>query len=176
MNWLIWKKIFTYFYNKFRPVNHMHYVKCGVNSSLHNSGCCKRSAAPWITVLSWHTVITKRVITTNLLLCHIPRNKALRTSPHHIWRTACPFFDRKKNKVVQNGWRFHWPVFVVTTSAGACCCCCCYSSSSSKQSSPSLASTPDSPTRCQWPEFHCWLQVLLTFSGHCSTPTVVCHV
>jgi len=34
MNWLIWKKMFTQFYNKFRPVNCMHYIKCGVNSSL----------------------------------------------------------------------------------------------------------------------------------------------
>ena len=34
MNWLIQEKMFTYFYNKFRPVNHMHYMKCGVNSSL----------------------------------------------------------------------------------------------------------------------------------------------
>jgi len=34
MNWLIRKKIFTYFYNKFRPVNRMHYIKYGVNSSL----------------------------------------------------------------------------------------------------------------------------------------------
>jgi hypothetical protein len=33
MNWLIWKEMFTYFYNKFRPVNRMHYIKCGVNSS-----------------------------------------------------------------------------------------------------------------------------------------------
>jgi len=40
----------------------MHYIKCGVNSSLHNSGCCIKSVAPWITVLSWHTVFTKRVI------------------------------------------------------------------------------------------------------------------
>ena len=24
MNWLIWKKMFTYFYNKFRPVNRKH--------------------------------------------------------------------------------------------------------------------------------------------------------
>jgi len=32
MNWLIREKMFTYFYNKFRPVNHMHYIKCGVNS------------------------------------------------------------------------------------------------------------------------------------------------
>ena len=34
MNWLIQEKIFTHFYNKFRPVNRMHYIKCGVNSSL----------------------------------------------------------------------------------------------------------------------------------------------
>jgi hypothetical protein len=34
MNWLIRGKMFTYFYNKFRPVNRMHYMKCGVNSAL----------------------------------------------------------------------------------------------------------------------------------------------
>jgi len=33
MNWFIQEKIFTY-YNKFRPVNHMHYIKCSVNSLL----------------------------------------------------------------------------------------------------------------------------------------------
>jgi hypothetical protein len=35
MNWLIWggKKL-TYFANKVRPVNGVHYIKCGVNSSL----------------------------------------------------------------------------------------------------------------------------------------------
>ena len=33
MNWLIQKKMFTYFYNKFRPVNRMYYIKCSVNSS-----------------------------------------------------------------------------------------------------------------------------------------------
>jgi len=34
MNWLIREKMFTYFYNKFRPVNRMYYIKCGVNCSL----------------------------------------------------------------------------------------------------------------------------------------------
>jgi len=34
MNWFIQEKIFTYFYNKFRPVNRMHYIKYDVNSSL----------------------------------------------------------------------------------------------------------------------------------------------
>jgi hypothetical protein len=31
MNWLIREKMSTYFYNKFRPVNCMHYMKSGVN-------------------------------------------------------------------------------------------------------------------------------------------------
>jgi len=34
MNWFIWEKIFTYSYNKFRPVNRMHDIKCSVNSLL----------------------------------------------------------------------------------------------------------------------------------------------
>jgi len=34
MNWLIWEKLFTSFYNKFRAVDCIHYIKCGVNSSL----------------------------------------------------------------------------------------------------------------------------------------------
>jgi len=33
MNWLIQEKMFTSFYNKFRPVKHTHYIKCGVTSS-----------------------------------------------------------------------------------------------------------------------------------------------
>jgi hypothetical protein len=34
MNRLIWEKMFTDFYNKFSPLHRMHYIKCGVNSSL----------------------------------------------------------------------------------------------------------------------------------------------
>jgi hypothetical protein len=34
MNWFIQEKMFTYFCNKFMPVNHMYCIKCGVNSSL----------------------------------------------------------------------------------------------------------------------------------------------
>jgi hypothetical protein len=47
MNWLIQENMFTYFYNKFRPVNRIYYMKC---------------VASWITVLSRHTVFSKRVI------------------------------------------------------------------------------------------------------------------
>jgi hypothetical protein len=62
VNLLIREKIFTYFYNKFRPVTRMYFIKCCVNSSLHNSGSFLRSLASWITVLSRHRVFTKRVI------------------------------------------------------------------------------------------------------------------
>ena len=34
MNWFIWEKMLNYCYNKFRPFNRMHHVKCSVNSSL----------------------------------------------------------------------------------------------------------------------------------------------
>jgi len=85
LNWLIWEKMFTYFYNKFRPVNHMYFIKYCVNSSLHNSGCCIRSVAPWITVLSWHTVFTKRVIYYKF------------TFVRYFANTVCPFFGREKN-------------------------------------------------------------------------------
>jgi hypothetical protein len=43
--------------------------------------------APWITVLSRHTVFTTRVIYYKFILCDIPRNKAPRTG-RHIWHTA----------------------------------------------------------------------------------------
>jgi hypothetical protein len=34
MNWFIREKMFTYCYNKFRPLNCMHYIKCSVNNIL----------------------------------------------------------------------------------------------------------------------------------------------
>ena len=34
MNWFIREKMFAYCYNKFRPLNRIHYVKCSVNSLL----------------------------------------------------------------------------------------------------------------------------------------------
>jgi hypothetical protein len=98
MNWLIREKLFTYFDNKFNPVNCMYFIKCCVNSSLHNSGCCIRSVAPWITVFYHDTQYSQRGwYITSLLLCDIPWNKAPRTDPRHIWRTVCRFFSREKN-------------------------------------------------------------------------------
>ena len=39
-----------------------HYVKCGVNISLHNSVSCRRSVVIWIIFLSRQTELKKRVI------------------------------------------------------------------------------------------------------------------
>ena len=58
--------MFTSFYNRFRPVYNMHYIKCGVNSSLLTELWLLQkvcgTVAPWITVLSQHTVFTTEVI------------------------------------------------------------------------------------------------------------------
>ena len=89
MNWLIQEYIFTYFYNKFRPVNRMHYIKCGVNSSLHNSGCCIRSVAPWITVLSRETEFTKRVNILQIYFCAIFRETRHHAQAHVTSGALC---------------------------------------------------------------------------------------
>ena len=99
MNWLIWEKMFTYFHNKFRPVNRMHYMKCGVNSSLHNSGCAAEDLWHLGSLFYYDTHYSQRGWFTNLHFCDFPRNKAPRTGPRHIWHTytLCPFFGREKN-------------------------------------------------------------------------------
>jgi hypothetical protein len=58
--------MFTYFYNKFRPVNCMHYLLRSSNI-LHNSGCCKKSVASWTTILPIKTFIRCSVTIYNSL-------------------------------------------------------------------------------------------------------------
>ena len=62
----------------------MYFIKCCVNSSLHNSGCCIMSVAPWITVLSRHTVFTKRVIILQIYFCAIYRETRHHAQTHII--------------------------------------------------------------------------------------------
>ena len=132
MNWLIWEKMLTYFYNKFRPVNCMYFIKCCVNSSLHNSGCCIRSVAPWITVLSWHS-IQKEGDISQIYFCAIFRETRHHAQTHIIAGalSALSLAARRTQTAEQMSWLFRWPVFAVATSAEACCHCCCCSSHSS---------------------------------------------
>jgi len=125
MNWLIWKKMFTYFYNKFTPVNRMYYIQCGVNGSLHNSGCCVRSVAPWVTVLSWHTVFTKRVMYYKFtFVWYSAKQGTTHRATSHLVHCV-PFLWLQEEHRRQRSW-VDWPVFGMVTSAEACCCFCCF--------------------------------------------------
>ena len=117
MNWSIWEKIFTYFYSKFRPVNCMHYIKCGVNSSLHNAGCCRRSVAPWITVLSWHSVLTIGVIYKFTLVWYSTKKGTMHMPISHLAHLhALPLlWPWEEQTAVQLGKWVRWSVFAMAT-------------------------------------------------------------
>jgi hypothetical protein len=72
-------------------VNCVHYIKCGVNSSLHNSGCCIRSVAPWITVLTRHTVFTKRLIYYKFTFVRYSTKQGTRHRPMSHLAHCVPF-------------------------------------------------------------------------------------
>ena len=111
MNWLIREKMFTYFYNKFRPVICMCCIKYGVDHYSHDSGCCIRSVAPWIAVLSRHTVFTKRVIyyKFNSVRCSMKQGTTHRLMSH-LGRTVPFLWPREEHK-----WQSSWVDF-----AGCC--------------------------------------------------------
>jgi len=88
--------------------------------------------APWITVLSRHTVFTKGVIYYKIYFCVIFRKTSHHAQAHVTSGTLCPFFGHENTDGTAVGW-FCWPLSVMVTSAEAGCCHC--SSSSSKLSS-----------------------------------------
>jgi len=100
MNWFIREKIFTYFYNKFRPVNRMHYIKYDVNSSLLSYFWLLQNVCGTLDHCFIMTHYSQRGwYITNLLLCDNPQNKEQRTAPLHIWHTykLYAFFGHEKN-------------------------------------------------------------------------------
>ena len=103
----------------------MCYINCGVNSSLHNSGCCIRSVAPWITVLSCHTIFTKRVIYYIFTFVWYSAKQGTMHRPvSHLAHCALSLAARRTQMAEQLGW-FRRPLFVMATCAEAGCCCCC---------------------------------------------------
>jgi len=174
--------MFTYFYNKFRPVNHTYYIKCGVNSSLVTQfwllhKVCGTLDHCFITTHSIH----KEGDILQIYFCVIFRETRHHARAHvtsgALIHCALSLSARRTQMAEQLGW-FRWLVFVTATSAEACCCCCSSSPSSSKQSSNITS-------------FRTWfwvgvsnknfiigflLKFYLFFSGHCSRPTIVCLV
>ena len=103
------------------PVNRMYLIKCCVNSSLHNSGCCIiMSVAPWITVLSQHTVFTKRVIYYKFTFARYFAETRHHAQTHIISGalSALSLAARRTQATEQMSWWFRWPVLAVATSAG----------------------------------------------------------
>ena len=117
MNWLIGGKMFTYFYNKFRPVNRVHFINCGVNCSLHISGCCW-SVAHWITVFTRYTLFTMRVIYKFTLVWYSSKpDTTHRPTSHlaHIINSALSLATRRTLTAAEFGWWFRRPVLVMAT-------------------------------------------------------------
>jgi len=94
--------------------------------------------ALWITVLSWHTVFTKRVIYYKFTFVWYSAKQGTTHRPtSHLAHCA---LSLPMERTRQCSW-VRWPVSVMATSAEACFCCC----TSSKQSSTTLlASAPNS--------------------------------
>jgi len=101
MDWFIREKIITYYCNKFRPLNRMHYVKCCVNSLLVTQFWLLQKDCG---TLDHYFTTTHNIINSkwskNSRLCDNPRNKAPRTGLHHTSRTYRPrsFSGREMNK------------------------------------------------------------------------------
>jgi len=96
MNWLIREKIFTYFYNKFRPVNRMYYIKCGVNSSLLTyllllPTVCGTLDHSFIMTHSIH----KEGDILQIYFCVIFRETRHHAQAHITSGALCPFFGRE---------------------------------------------------------------------------------
>ena len=77
--------------------------------------------APWITVLSQHTVFTKRVIYYKFTFVWYSAKQGTTHRPTSHLVHCVPFLWLWEHRWQRN-W-VHWPVFVMATSTEACCCC-----------------------------------------------------
>ena len=90
MNWLIREKIFTYFYNKFRSVNRMHYVKFWLLQVCGTLDPC------FITTHTIHKEGDLQIYIFVIFPNTRHHEQAHVTSGTLIY-TLCPFFGREKN-------------------------------------------------------------------------------
>ena len=128
MNWFIWEKIFTYFYNKFRLVNCMHYIKYDVNSSLLTYFWLLQKVCGTL----YHCFITTHIIhnegdTLQIYFCVIFRKTRNHAQPHvtsgtHI-NCTLSLAARRTHTAAEVCWRFRWPVLVMATLVSKNICC-----------------------------------------------------
>jgi hypothetical protein len=137
----------------------MQDIKCGVNSSLHNSGCCIRSVAPWINVLTQHTVFTKRLIYYKFTFVRYSAEQGTTHRPTSCLEHCVPFLWPREEHAAQIGWWFHcgqclwWGLLLLLTLFLL------------QIVFPIASLSTWFPSQCQQPALHCWLplQVLFIF-------------
>ena len=119
MNWLIREKMFTCFYNKFRPVNCVHYIKCGVISSLLTLFWLLQKVYGtfdhcFIMTHSFHKEGDLQIY-FGVIFPKIRHHTQTRiTSGTLIW-CALSLASRKTQRAAHLVWRYRWPVFVMAT-------------------------------------------------------------
>ena len=85
MNWFIREKMFTYCYNNLgRWITHIIENVVYIVYYSYNSCCCRRSVAPWITVLSRHTLFTMRVIYRFIFVCYFSKRGTMHGPTSHL--------------------------------------------------------------------------------------------
>jgi hypothetical protein len=105
VNWVIRGKMFTYFYNKFRPVKCMHYINCVNSSYSHNSGCYSRCVALWFTVLSRHILFTIGVIYKFTFVWYSAKQGTTHRPTSHLAHLyAVPFLWPQEEHTWQGNW------------------------------------------------------------------------
>ena len=178
MNWLIWEKMFTYFYNKFRPVNRMYYIKCGVNSSLLTSVWLLHKVCGTLDhcIFTTHSIhIEGDILQIYFCVISTKQGTTRRPTSHlaHLYTVPllCPWERRKQNSglillaIVSSGY-FCWVWLLLLFS-------------SSSKSSSNIASFRTLFRSCVSNQNFTdgfLLKFYLFFSSHCSRPTIICLV
>jgi hypothetical protein len=108
--------VLTYLYNKFRPVNYMHYIKCSVNISLLTyfllrQKVCGTLDLCFITRHSIHSLQMHLDVIFPETRYHTQSN--LKSGA--LIRCTIPLDVRRIQTAQQLGRRFCWPVFVMAT-------------------------------------------------------------
>jgi len=175
MNWLIWEQMFTYFNKKFRPVNRMYCIECGVNSSLLTSfqllhKVCGTLDHCFIMTYSFH----KEDDILQIYVCVIFRETGHHAQANVTSGALCPFFGREKNTNSSCvDFASHCLLWLLLLRLAAAAATVLLPSQYSLLTSVAFA--PDSEaTRISLmassPNF------IYFFSGHCLRPTIACLV
>ena len=118
MNWLMWEKMFSYFYNKFMPVNRMHYIKCAVNSSLLTLFWLLQKVCGTLDpcFIMTHSIHKEGVYKFTLVWYSTKQGTLNRPTSHLVHLCTVPLLWLWQTEMaVHLGWWFRWPLFVMVT-------------------------------------------------------------